>query len=110
MIKNFTQLVKVQNEISASLYPLKNLGIFINSEIDFTYNFESIDYINEEVKKLSNDFFNSLTFQQKLALCLAVTEEDRNNHVDDYEIELVNKFFDVKITRDLISKMHSRFI
>lgn len=107
-LPNFMAVYHAQNEINAKLNAFRRLGIEINSSSEIVYTWQKVEYINKEVTKL--DFFNQLSFSEKLALCLACTEEDRNNHVDDSEIWEVNKFFEVKVTRDLVTKMHSRFI
>ena len=107
-LNTFKNVYDIQNQLYAKLNAFRRLGIELSTSSEITYTWQKVEYINEEVNKL--DFFDELSFAEKLALCLACTEEDRNNHVEDDEIEAVSKFFEVKVTRDLVTKMHSRFI
>lgn len=108
-IKTFMQLTVMLAETNIVISKLARLNIIIKHSGEIHFNFP--DYIQEELNKL--DFFHRLSLNQKIALALACTEEDRNNHIDDEEIAFINKFFGsgiAGINREEISKMHGKYI
>ena len=104
--KTIEQLIAHVNEVYFKVKELKRFNILISESAEISFNFP--DYIKEEINKLG--FFEKPSFQSKVALALACTEEDRNNYLEDSEIEFINKFFSLKVDRELITKMHSKYI
>jgi hypothetical protein len=106
---NFKNTVSFLSSIRSSVYPLKSLGIHVNLEdCEISYEWQKAKYIANAVAQ--DTWGYGLPMESALALALAYTEEDKNNHIEDCEIEAVNSFFDVKITRSLINKLNSKYI
>ena len=102
--KNFTDGIAPFAQVAVKL---KKLGIFLSlydSSID--YKFECNTSLTT---RLEQDFPFGLPLEKKIAMALTETQERRNNHLDDEEIEFINKFFGLKITREDIKRM-GRFI
>lgn len=106
-MKTYDQFLLALCNISYAAYPFKQLGISIGEE-GIRFNWQSVPYIKNAVDDFT--WRCGLPMQSAMALAIACTEETRNNYVDDSEIEAVNKFFKVNVTRQLISKFHSKFI
>lgn len=110
IIENLVDYLNVQSRLNAvqrSLIRL-NIKIDVHGVVDFCFP----EYVHEQIAKdeAAESFYWELPLSDKTALALACTEEDRNNHIDDEEIDYVNKFFGFKITRNDISRMHSKYI
>lgn len=108
MKKNYEQFLSLQSEYRSIILQLSKLGINLKEFGYVQYCWEEIDYIKKEANL--NDPFFGISFKDSIALALACTEEDRNNHVDDYEIEVINKFFNLNVSRNDITEMHSKYI
>lgn len=107
-MKTYSEFLKLKIEVDAAVSKMARLGIHIEGCF-FRYTYNEIDYIRDAVK--ADDTWSvGLPLAQSVALCLACTEEDRNNHIDEEEIEMVNKFFNIKVTRELVRKMHGKYI
>lgn len=106
-IKTFEQFQTASAPVQYAIHQLRqlNMKLTINNDIIF----EFPEYVATEVAKAENDFLG-ITWGEKIALALACTEEDRNNHIDDSDIDFVNKFFSLELSRKDISKMHSKYI
>lgn len=105
-MKTFKELTSVMAGAQAVVSSLNQLNILVNihGELDFDFP----DYVREGISRLG--IFDQPTLEEKIALCLAVTEEDQNDHIDNSYIDFVNRFFNINVTRTLVSKMHSKFI
>lgn len=111
-IKDYAEFCATNDKLRSTRIILENLSILIdvNGFIDFNFP----EYIKESIEKevyennFSENFYKPL--KNKLALALACTEEDRNNHIDDTEISFINHFFGMDITRDDVSEMHGKYI
>lgn len=108
MIKTYTEFLALQSGVNGTSQILKRLGIDVDTDCGVVYNWQKIEYINRAVSQ--DSWGCGLLLQDALALTLACTEEDRNNHIEDSEIEEVNRFFGVKVTRDLVTQLHSKYI
>ncbi len=105
----YEKTISQLQDVRAAVYPFHRLGITVNLQdggIDYCW--QKVAYIVEIVKE--DTWGAGLPMQSAMALSLACTEEERNNHVEDDEIEAINKFFNVQITRELVSKFHSKYI
>ena len=107
-IKSFEQLINKQREINQVINIFYKLGIDILPTSEIRFNWQKCDNINNKVNSL--DFFDQLTFTEKLALSIALNEEESNGFVDNSDISEVNQFFNVKVTRDLICQMNKKFV
>lgn len=114
-IKNFEDFLTARNNFYASLgnieLELRRVGIELNTKttgLGVVLNWHQMDDITKQVGK--RDFFNPLTSEECFALAIAVSEELSNGYCDSSVIDLVNKFFNVGITREIINKMHGEFI
>lgn len=107
-ILNIAELQWVMSLVNVGKQKLDRLGIILDNHGYMSYNWEKCDYIQKAAKGPFGEY--SLDFKEKLALALAVTEEERNNHIDDQDIDFINRFFNVDITRSDISKLHSKYI
>lgn len=109
MKTNYSQFLKMQADYQRIISALAKVGIKLKEFGFIEYEWQKIDYIMEAVNNESFGYV-SMPFLDSLALSLACTEEDRNNHIEDDEIEMVAKFFDIRITRADVSRVHSKYI
>ena len=115
-IKNFDEFLNARKAYSKLVSDverkLRRVGIELVTEIGsiqtVNFNWHSHESICSEVSNLG--FFEELNQGERFALAIAVSEETANGFCDDSEIELVNNFFNIKITREIISRIGSRFI
>jgi hypothetical protein len=90
-------------------YVRRQLGrLGIKLTYDGEVSFDIPEYVVEAALKDNCDVFfpSQLSFVNKVLLAIICTQEERNGHVDDSEIDFVNKFFKLNINRDKIHKMH----
>ena len=127
-MKHTTKLFKQKRDASCKLnQAIDWLNVFgIAIELDHINNciflytddhrFMKCDHIAESVKDLRDDYFGKTKApfkwnkESELALALAETQEGRNDHVLDSEIEDINEFFSVNIDRKLIRTVGGYFI
>ena len=106
-VKNFTDALSMYREATYHLNQFKAYGISLDDGC-LVFDFEKIAYIKEEVDKNSWGFGLELT--SAIALQLAVYQEDINDYLTEDNIERINRFFEVRINRDLIDVMGSKYI
>lgn len=104
--KTFTEMTSALSAIQPVRRELYKLGIEISDYSEIVLIFP--DYIREKLDALC--FFEQLNLDQEIALILACTQEDRNNYLDQSEIDFINKFFDLKITGEEINRIGSEYI
>lgn len=93
---NYTQVQQTLSKLNGPLNTLKALGIRVTPLGDLSFNWDN-SYISERVDYLS-------TLEDHVALALAVTQEEWNGPVSDSDIEFVNKFFQINVTRNLVQE------
>jgi len=107
-VKNFTDALSMYREATYHLNQFKAYGIGLDDDGCLVFDFEKIAYIKEEVDKISWGFGLELT--SALALQLAVYQEDINDYLTEDNLERINRFFEVKVTRELINVLGSKYI
>jgi hypothetical protein len=105
----FNSFSEIASQVVNVTRAFSHLGIIIHSTMEISYKWQKVEYINSAVKE--DDFMGvGMPFENNVALAMAITQEERNNHVDDHELEMVNKFFNITVTREMISKLGSKYI
>jgi hypothetical protein len=110
---NYEKFSEERFRVQETFRRFANLGINLDGgefQLIFHWelNWEKDENINKKVKELS---WNEMpSFEEKFALAMAIAQEELNNYLYAEDIDMVNKFFDVNITRQMIEKMGSRFI
>lgn len=100
-IESFAQGIAPFTQVAEKL---RNVGIILSLyDNTIKYKFEAKTNLTT---RLDAEFPFGLPYEKKIAMALAVTQEIRNNHVDDDEIDFVNKFFNLKINRNDIKRMY----
>lgn len=95
-------------ELNQVIQPLQRLGIYIEFNGAVSYAWQGIEHINKVVS--SKDFFDELTFKEKLTLQLAEKQESQNDYIQQCQIDLVNKFFGMDIDFELVQKFNSEYL
>jgi len=108
-LNTFSSFSEIASQVVNVTRDFSRLGIIINSTMEISYKWQKVEYINTAVKE-DSPFNLGMPFEENVALSMAITQEERNNRVDDYEIEMVNKFFNIIVTREMISKLGSKYI
>lgn len=85
---------------------LQNLGIEINSYGVAAANFP--DHVNEKIAKIP--FFCHPTYEERVAISIAVSEFKNKRPTESHEITILNHFLGIKINRDLISRMKGIYL
>jgi hypothetical protein len=105
---DYQSFTRQLTEIKQTTQPLARLGIYIDFNGAVSYAWQKVEHINKVVS--SKDFFDELTFKEKLTLQLAEKQESQNGYIQQDQIDLVNKFFAMDITFDLVQKFNSEYI
>ena len=115
-MKTYNQFLTTQTQVELTAQRLLKLGINMGSSSScIEYAYKDSDEIVKAIHK-DDPFKAGLTLVKSLALSVAVTEEEKNNHVDESELDFLNTFFkedlskNEKVTRELITKMREAYI
>lgn len=105
---NFEKFRNLINEVNQIKKPLYRLGVILLDNGCVAYNWQDDESIMASVNKLG--WPEELTFEEKISLSLALTQEHGNSFIDQSEIDLVNKFFGINITFEMVQSMNNDFI
>lgn len=107
-IKTYQQFTQAMMPINSSIQSLSRLGVYVQYNGCINYEWEKIDYIMNEVNSLKFPF--QLSTKEMLALQLACAQETQNEYIDQSQINIVNNFFELDITFDLVQKFNADYI
>jgi len=108
-IRTYTDFLRKKLELEQASTPLSNLGVNVNG-FGIRFCWEESKDIVARVKEYSFLGDGTISLKDAVTLAIAENQEACNGHCDDYDIELVNTFFGLDITRAHISKISGIFI
>jgi hypothetical protein len=108
MRNDYETLRKKLTDINPDISYLAWYGIKIDLNGFITYNWQEIPHIATSIAKLG--FFGAPSLGDKIALAIAVKQEQINSYIPFDEIERIARFFKVIVSEKMVKRMGEDFI